>query len=105
MDLLGYALEEGGLRPLHDSRPPHISASAAQRRHMDALQPAWRREIRALHPTWKRFDGPGKDATAAQQAGMGGALPGTCGLCHGPLHRLLSLDQPARAGVARATAR
>ena len=100
MDLLGYALEEGGLRPLHDSRPLHISASAAQRRHMDASQPAWRREIRALHPTWKRFDGPGKDATAAQQAGMGGALPGTCGLCHGPLHRLLSLDQPARAGVA-----
>lgn len=67
---------------------------------MDASQPAWRREIRALHPTWKRFDGPGKDATAVQLAGMGGALPGTCGLCHGPLHRLLSLDQPARAGIA-----
>ena len=100
MDLLGYALEEGGLRPLHDSRPLHISASAAQRRHMDASQPAWRREIRALHPTWKRFDGPGKDATAVQLAGMGGALPGTCGLCHGPLHRLLSLDQPACAGIA-----
>ena len=24
MDLLGYALEEGGLRPLHDSRPLHL---------------------------------------------------------------------------------
>ena len=99
MDLLGYALEEGGLRPLHDSRPLHISASAAQPSHGRLATGVAARDPRAASDR-KRFDGPGKDATAVQLAGMGGALPGTCGLCHGPLHRLLSLDQPACAGIA-----
>lgn len=118
---VGYADDNGQARALHGERPLHIRFSAAQRKLMGASQPAWRREIHRLHPTWgvagscadpTRSDRPatsaepraaGIDAEAdatVTPGRMGGELTATCGLCHGPLHRLLALPQPALAGIA-----
>lgn len=105
---VGYAHENGQARALHGERPLHIRFSTAQRKLMAAAQPAWRREIQRLHPTWgvaeNHADPAAADCTdaaaAIMQSRMGGALTATCGLCHGPLHRLLALPQPALAGIA-----
>ena len=91
--LAGYARQADGLRSLHTESPLHIGFSATQRKPMLASQPAWRRDIQKAHPTWN----PGTPPVT--QARMGGVLASTCGLCHAPLHRLLSLQEPALAGI------
>ncbi|MFY0475531.1 hypothetical protein [Achromobacter marplatensis] len=91
--LAGYARHANGLRSLHTESPLHIGFSAAQRKPMLASQPAWRRDIQKVHPTWN----PGTPPVT--QARMGGVLASTCGLCHAPLHRLLSVQEPALAGI------
>ena len=95
--LAGYAPHGVGLRSLHGERPLHIGFSAAQRRHMLAQQPAWRRELQKAHPTWDA------GAPPVAHARMGGALASVCGLCHAPLHRLLTLPDPFAAGIASDT--
>jgi len=97
LHLAGYASQDGGIRALHSERPLHIGLSASQRKPMLADQPTWRRDVQKAHPTW------GANAESVTQARMGGRLPSTCGHCHAPLHRLLSLDDPAVAGIASAT--
>ncbi len=89
----GYTQSAAGLRSLHGDRPLHIGFSAAQRRRMQAQQPAWRREVQNAHPTWSA------GARPAMHARMGGTLTSRCGQCHGPLHRLLSMPDPAAAGI------
>lgn len=93
--LAGYARQADGLRSLHTEFPLHIGFSATQRKPMLASQPAWRRDIQKAHPTWN----PGTPPVT--QARMGGVLASTCGLCHAPLHRLLSVQKPALAGIDR----
>ncbi len=94
---VGYIDEDGQARALHGEQPLHIRFSPAQRKQMAASEPAWRREIQRLHPTW---GAPATaDAATVTPGRMGGALIATCGLCHGPLHRLLALSQPALAGI------
>lgn len=94
---VGYADEGGQARALHGERPLHIRFDAAQRKQMAASQPEWRREIQRLHPTWGSAGA--EAAPAVAQGHMGGTLAATCGLCHGPLHRLLTLPRPALAGI------
>jgi len=91
--LAGYTRHADGLRSLHTERPLHIGFNAAQRKRMLAEQPAWRRDIHRVHPTWNA------GTPRVTHARMGGELASTCGLCHAPLHRLLSLQEPARAGI------
>ena len=100
----GLRAGRGRTAAMHDSRPLHISASAAQRRHMDASQPAWRREIRALHPTWKRFDGPGRTprrrswrAWAAHCRVLAACATARCTACC----RSISRRAPASPATAR----
>ncbi len=118
---VGYADDNGQARALHGEQPLHIRFSAAQRKLMLASQPAWRRDIQRLHPTWGAVNAappvsvaasaaasvaekaPQADAPAVAVGRMGGTLTATCGLCHGPLHRLLALPQPALAGIDCAT--
>ncbi len=114
---VGYADGRGQARALHGEQPLHMRFSAAQRKRMLASQPAWRRDLQGLHPTWGALTAA-QPAAAAALAGrheseadapavcagrMGGALTATCGLCHGPLHRLLALPQPGLAGIDCAT--
>ncbi|CAB3844876.1 serine/threonine-protein kinase [Achromobacter animicus] len=89
----GYAEHGGGLRALHGEQPLHIGFSAAQRKSMLAQQPAWRREMQRAHPTWN------PESTDRAQARMGGTSANRCGLCHGPLHRLLAIQDAAAAGI------
>lgn len=92
--LAGYARHADGLRSRHTEHPLHIRFSDAQRKRMLAGQPAWRRGIHQAHATWNAA------VPSITQARMGGLLSQTCGLCHAPLHRLLSLPEPAKAGIA-----
>ncbi|WMD18160.1 hypothetical protein RAS12_16020 [Achromobacter seleniivolatilans] len=98
LQLAGYCAHADGLRMLHGAQPLHIRFSAEQRITMQADQPSWRRAVHQAHPTWQ------SDAPPLALAHMGGSITSTCGLCHQPLHRLLSLAQPALAGIASETA-
>lgn len=90
----GFAVEDGQLRGLHDPEPRHLLLGADQWEQMLAQQADWKRDIWLAQASW-RPDGP---VTAG--ALMGGALAGTCGLCHQPLHRLLALEDATGAPFA-----
>lgn len=96
--LAGYAEQGGQWRSLHTERPLHIRFSATQRKQMLAETPAWRRDVQKRHPTWQP-PGDLQEAKPALPARMGGQLASTCGHCHAPLHRLLALDAPDKAGI------
>ncbi|CUJ42426.1 hypothetical protein [Achromobacter dolens] len=101
---VGYADDGGQARALHGEQPLHIRFDAAQRKQMTASQPAWRREIQRLHPTWgSPAPDPASPMATVTAGRMGGTLAAACGLCHGPLHRLLTLPRPEVAGIDCAT--
>ncbi|KWO88829.1 hypothetical protein WM32_08560 [Burkholderia ubonensis] len=93
----GYALENGELRALHTESPLHIDFGQNSLSLIRQEMPAWKREIHENHPTWRAG---GADRLHAR---VGGVLPHRCGLCHGPLHQLLALQQPNAAGIASRT--
>ncbi|MDN7426074.1 hypothetical protein [Burkholderia sp. AU45388] len=93
----GYTLEHGTLRALHDDAPLHVDFGRTLRAPALRAMPKWKREIQANHATWRAGESP------RSTAHFGGVSPHRCGLCHQPLHRLLTLPQPAEAGIDSAT--
>jgi len=93
----GYAQEHDTLRALHGESPLHIDFGPTLRAPRLREMPKWKREIDAHHPTWHARD------SHRSGARFGGVSTHRCGLCHEPLHRLLTLPQPAAAGIGSAT--
>jgi hypothetical protein len=93
----GYAQEHDTLRALHGDAPLHIDFGPTLGAPMLRAQPKWNREILAHHPTWHARD------SHRSGARFGGESSHRCGLCHEPLHRLLTLPQPAAAGIDSTT--
>ncbi|MBJ9916871.1 hypothetical protein I5784_19100 [Burkholderia cenocepacia] len=93
----GYTLEHGTLRALHGDSPLHIDFGRALRAPALRDMPKWKREIPANHPTWQAGE------SRRSNAHFGGVSPHRCGLCHQPLHRLLTLPQPIEAGIDSTT--
>ncbi|WP_233342615.1 hypothetical protein [Burkholderia cepacia] len=93
----GYAQEYDTLRALHSETPLHIDFGSTLGAPILRAQPKWNREILAHHPTWNTR---GSHRLGAR---FGGVSSHRCGLCHEPLHRLLTLPQPAAAGIDSAT--
>jgi len=93
----GYALEHGALRALHSESPFHIDFGQKSREAIFRTHPQWKREIWANHPTWQA------GGATRLRGDFGGVLSGRCGLCHEPLHHLLTLQQPVTVGIASQT--
>ncbi|NIE61382.1 MULTISPECIES: hypothetical protein [unclassified Burkholderia] len=93
----GYVQEHDTLRALHGEAPLHIDFGLTLGAPIRRAQPKWNREIHAHHPTWHARD------SHRLGARFGGVSSHRCGLCHEPLHRLLTLPQPAAAGIDSTT--
>lgn len=89
----GYVQEHGTLRALHGESALHIDFGRTLRAPILRDTPKWKREIYAHHATWHA--GESRRASAR----FGGVSTHRCGLCHEPLHRLLTLPQPADADI------
>ncbi|NTZ06433.1 hypothetical protein FCJ61_23660 [Burkholderia metallica] len=93
----GYTLEHGTLRTLHGASPLHIDFGRTLRAPALREMPKWKREIQANHATWHAGE------SHRWMAHFGGVSTHRCGLCHQPLHRLVTLPQPTEAGIDSAT--
>ncbi|MGS0896930.1 hypothetical protein ACVBGC_31010 [Burkholderia stagnalis] len=93
----GHAREHDALHALHDEAPLHIDFGPTLRAPILRQMPRWKRDIHAHHPTWHAGE------SRRSGARFGGVSSYRCGLCHEPLHRLLTLPQPLDAGIESAT--
>ncbi|WP_230684495.1 hypothetical protein [Burkholderia cepacia] len=93
----GYAQEHDTLRALHGESPLHIDFGPTLRAPILRDMPKWKREIHANHRTWHAGE------SRRSGARFGGMSTHRCGLCHEPLHRLLTLPQPVEAGIDSTT--
>ncbi|CAB3768580.1 hypothetical protein GQ57_03815 [Burkholderia sp. MSh2] len=93
----GYTYEDGALRALHGDSPLHIDFGRTLRAPALRDMPKWKRELHAHHATWQAGDAHRSGAR------FGGVSTHRCGLCHEPLHRLLTLPRPADAGIDSTT--
>jgi hypothetical protein len=79
---VGLDTSPDGFRRLHSNQSHHIIFPNGY--FADEDRPPWL--SRAIHPTWS-LDEPGQ-ATGR----LGGTVAGECGMCGGPLHLLLEID-------------
>ncbi|KER74220.1 hypothetical protein HR51_03880 [Burkholderia cepacia] len=93
----GYVQEHDALRALHGETPLHIDFGPTLGTPILRAQPKWHRGVLAHHATWRAGE------SHRSGARFGGVSSHRCGLCHGPLHRLLTLPQPAEAGIDSST--